>query len=119
MATVSKKRTADDCSATSKKKKRKVVQKEDDKLKRFLDLVSDNDSMIAGRDYYKNVPNLYIIVLLCVGLTLFLNEVTHNGNEQLLLDYLHRHPNCSHLLAILQWEFKQQTPDTVRERERK
>lgn len=53
MATTTRKRkTADDHSITSKNKKRKTAQeeKEDEgKLKRFLSLVSNNDSLIAGQ----------------------------------------------------------------------
>ena len=41
----------------------------------------------------------------------FLKEVSCNGNEKLLQNYLELHPDCSHLLAVLQHGCREQTDD--------
>ena len=41
----------------------------------------------------------------------FLKEVTHHGNEKLLQNYLELHPDCSHLLAVLQHGRRDETDD--------
>ena len=41
----------------------------------------------------------------------FLEEVTCNGNEKLLQNYLELHPDCSHLLAVLQHGRRDETDD--------
>ena len=44
---------------------------------------------------------------------MFLKEVTRHGNEKLLQDYLELHPDCSHLLAVLQYGRRDESDDNV------
>ena len=39
--------------------------------------------------------------------------MTRRGNEKLLQDYLELHPDCSHLLAVLQHGRRDETDDNV------
>ena len=48
------------------------------------------------------VASYMYVYMYTTGLTLFLKEARRHGNEKLFQDFPELHPDCSHLLAVLQ-----------------
>ena len=95
-------------SASKKKKKAS-----NDRLSRYLSLVESEDTLVAGDSLgLLDIDNSFFFSL-SSGLTYFLTSVWRDGASSLLDQYLDRHPDCGHILRVLEWDKQTRTQDVV------